>query len=52
MTYFGEIQRVDASEEIQNLEFFDLRKINPVIYSPYHYFTVGEHLGEIGDYSK
>lgn len=52
VTYFGEIQRVDASEEIQNLEFFDLRKINPVIYSPYHYFTVGEHLGEIGDYSK
>ena len=52
VTYFGEIQRVDASEEIQNLEFFDLRKINPVIYSPYHYFTVGEHRGEIGDYSK
>lgn len=52
MTYFGEIEHVNISEKIKALKFFDLREINPVIYSPDHYFTVGEHLGKIGDFSK
>lgn len=51
-TYFGRIAQVNSSEEIQAMEFFDLRRINPVIYSPNHYFTVGEHLGRIGEYSR
>jgi flavin reductase (DIM6/NTAB) family NADH-FMN oxidoreductase RutF len=51
-TYFAEIKNVNASNEVQQLDFLDLRKINPVIYSPMNYFTVGEHLGQIGDFSK
>jgi flavin reductase (DIM6/NTAB) family NADH-FMN oxidoreductase RutF len=51
-TYFAEIKKVNVREDIISLDFYDLRKINPVIYSPNNYFTVGEHLGEIGDFSK
>lgn len=51
-TYFGEIETVNMTDELRDMEFFDLRRINPVIYSPNHYFTVGEHLGKIGDFSK
>ncbi len=52
MTYFGQIEHINMSDEIKAMDFFDLRTINPVIYSPNNYFAVGEHLGAIGDYSK
>lgn len=51
-TYFAEIKSINISDEVQKLEFFDLREINPVIYSPMNYFLVGEHIGKIGDYSN
>lgn len=51
-TLFASFHNVNVREDIQKLEFIDLRSINPVIYSPNNYFTVGEHLGAIGDYSK
>ena len=51
VTYFAEIQNVNLSDAIKEMDFYDLRKINPVLYAG-HYFTVGEHLGEIGDFSK
>lgn len=51
-TYFAEFENVNVHPDIQKLDFIDLRKINPVIYSPNNYFTVGEHIGKIGDYSK
>lgn len=50
-TFFAAFRHVNVREDIQKLDFVDLRAINPVIYSPDHYFTVGEHLGKIGDYS-
>jgi flavin reductase (DIM6/NTAB) family NADH-FMN oxidoreductase RutF len=50
-TYFAAFKRVNVLGDIQALDFIDLRAINPVVYSPDHYFTVGEHLGKIGDYS-
>jgi hypothetical protein len=43
---------VNVREDVQALDFIDLCAINPVVYSPNHYFTVGEHLGKIGDYAK
>lgn len=51
-TYFAEIKKINASQEIQQLDFLDLRVINPVVYSPMNYFTIGQHLGKIGDYSQ
>ena len=50
-TYFAEIMKINVSEEIAALEHYDLCKIDPVIYSPGHYYAVGKPLGEIGDYS-
>ncbi|MCL2884667.1 MAG: flavin reductase [Oscillospiraceae bacterium] len=51
-TYFAAIRGVNMREDVRKLDFIDLREINPVIYSPGHYFTVGDYLGEIGDYAK
>ena len=51
-TYFMEIKKVNVSADVERLEYYDLQKINPVIYGPDHYYLVGEHLGEIGDFSK
>ena len=49
-TYFAAFKHINVREDIQNLDFYDLRKIDPVIYSPDNYFTVGAHIGKIGDY--
>lgn len=51
-THFAAFKHVNVREDIKKLDFIDLRNINPVIYSPENYFTVGDHLGKIGDYSK
>jgi flavin reductase (DIM6/NTAB) family NADH-FMN oxidoreductase RutF len=51
-THFAAFRQVNVREDIQKLDFIDLRQINPVIYSPNNYFTVGEHIGKIGDYAK
>jgi flavin reductase (DIM6/NTAB) family NADH-FMN oxidoreductase RutF len=51
-TYFAEIKSINANDEVLELDYFDLRKINPVVYSPDNYFTIGEHLGKTGDFSE
>lgn len=51
-THFAAFENVNVREDIQKLDFIDLREIDPVIYSPNNYFTVGKHIGKIGDYSK
>ncbi|HML47937.1 MAG TPA: flavin reductase [Clostridia bacterium] len=51
VTFFAAYKHVNVREDVQDLDFFDLRAINPVIYSPNHYFTVGDHLGQIGDFA-
>lgn len=52
ITYFGKIVHVNMSDEIKAMDFFDLQKINPVVYSSDNYFAIGDHLGKIGDFSK
>lgn len=49
-TYFAEIKNINVDDETLKLDFIDLRKINPVVYSPDHYFTIGEHIGKMGDF--
>jgi flavin reductase (DIM6/NTAB) family NADH-FMN oxidoreductase RutF len=51
-THFAAFRHVNVREDIQKLDFIDLREINPVIYSPNNYFTVGEHIGKIGNYAN
>ncbi len=50
-TFFAQFRQVNVREDVQEMDFFDLRKIQPVVYSPAHYFSIGEHLGRIGDYA-
>jgi flavin reductase (DIM6/NTAB) family NADH-FMN oxidoreductase RutF len=52
ITFFSDFRHVNVRADVQALDFYNLRAINPVIYSPFNYFTVGEHIGAIGDYSK
>ena len=51
-TYFAEIKNINVDGEILKLDFIDLRQINPVVYSPSNYFTIGEHLGKTGEFSE
>jgi flavin reductase (DIM6/NTAB) family NADH-FMN oxidoreductase RutF len=51
-TYFAEIESINVDDEILKLDYIDLRKINPVVYSPGEYFTIGEHLGRMGEFSE
>jgi len=51
-TYFAEIKNINIDDEILKLDYIDLRKINPVVYSPGNYFTIGEHLGRMGEFSE
>lgn len=51
-TFFAAFREVHVREDIKKLDFIDLREIDPVVYSPENYFTVGRHIGEIGDYSR
>lgn len=50
-TYFAHIRQINLSSDVAALDWFDLNAINPVVYSPDHYFTVGRHLGKIGDFT-
>lgn len=50
-THFAAFKNVNVREDLKELGFIDLRVINPVVYSPNHYFTIGEHIGKIGDYT-
>ncbi len=51
-THFAAFRQVNVRRDVQGLDFIDLRAINPVVYSPNNYFTIGQHIGQIGDYSK
>lgn len=51
-TYFAEVKNINVDDETLKLDFIDLRQIDPVVYSPSNYFTIGEHIGKIGDFSE
>lgn len=51
-TYYAAIKQINIRKDLQDLPFIDLRTVNPIIYSPMHYFTVGDHLGAIGDFAE
>lgn len=50
-TFFAKFKQVNVQEDVQMLDFIDLQKIQPVVYSPDHYFSIGDPLGRIGDYA-
>ena len=44
--------QIDKTYENMNMKKIDLRQIQPVIYAPYNYFSIGEKLGEMGEWTK
>ena len=44
--------QIDKQFENMNMKKIDLEQIHPVIYAPYNYFSIGNKLGEMGDWQK
>jgi flavin reductase (DIM6/NTAB) family NADH-FMN oxidoreductase RutF len=44
--------QIDKQYENMNMERIDLRELRPAIYSPYNYFSIGEKLGNVGEWKK
>lgn len=52
--FLAEIKNIQIDEAYENMdmELIDLCRINPVIYAPYHYFSVGKKIGETGQWRE
>ena len=44
--------QIDTVFESMDLRKIDLTQLHPVIYAPYNYFSVGDKLGEMGEWEK
>ena len=44
--------QIDKNYENMDMKKIDLTQINPVIYAPYNYFSIGDKLGEMGEWKK
>jgi len=44
--------QIDKEYESMDMKKIDLTQIHPAIYAPYNYFSVGNKLGEMGDWKK
>lgn len=44
--------QIDKKYENMDMKKIDLTKIHPAIYAPYNYFSIGEKLGEMGEWKK
>lgn len=42
--------QIDKAYQDMDMEKIDLTKIKPAIYAPYQYFSIGEKLGEMGEW--
>lgn len=52
--FLASIKNIQLDKEYENMDMkkIDLTKIRPAIYAPYNYFSVGEKLGEMGEWKK
>jgi flavin reductase (DIM6/NTAB) family NADH-FMN oxidoreductase RutF len=50
----GKIKNIQIDKILENMdrEKIDLKKLDPVIYSPYNYFSINEKIGECGEWNK
>lgn len=44
--------QVDSAWKDMDMEHIELDRIRPTIYSPYQYYSIGEKLGEMGEWKK
>lgn len=52
--FVSEIKNIQIAEEFKNMdkEMIDLLKLDPVLYAPYNYFSLGKKLGNCGDWQN
>ena len=52
--FLAEIKNIQIDRAYQDMDMkkIDLRQLRPAIYAPYNYFSVGEKLGEMGQWEK
>ena len=52
--FLAEIKNIQIDKNYQNMNMkkIDLTKIRPAIYAPYNYFSIGNKLGEMGEWKK
>ena len=50
--FLAEIKNIQIDKAYQNMDMekIDLTQIKPAIYAPYQYFSIGEKLGEMGEW--
>lgn len=44
--------QIDSDYENMDMKKIDLTQIHPVIYAPYNYFSIGNKLGEMGEWKE
>ena len=44
--------QIDKEYEDMDMKKIDLTQIRPAIYAPYNYFSIGNKLGEMGEWKK
>lgn len=52
--FLAEIKNIQIDKQYKDMDMkkIDLAKLKPAVYAPYHYFSVGEKLGEMGEWKK
>lgn len=52
--FLAEIENIQIDKEYENMDMkkIDLTKLKPAIYAPYNYFSIGEKLGEMGEWQQ
>ena len=52
--FLAKINNIQIDKEYENMDMkkIDLTKIRPAVYAPYNYFSIGEKLGEMGEWEK
>lgn len=52
--FLAEIKNIQIDKQYENMDMkmIDLREIKPAIYAPYNYFSIGDKLGQMGQWKE
>lgn len=52
--FLAEIKNIQIAGEFETMDMqkIDLTRLKPAVYAPYQYFSIGEKLGEMGEWEK
>ncbi len=52
--FLAEIKNIRINKKFKDMDpkKIDLTQLKPAVYAPYHYFSIGEKLGEMGEWKK